>query len=123
MLPLIMRIPSTASALLLLVTLSSCNQRPSKIAAPPQIAAPVQSVKLACQQAGGKIWSGVQIYLDSACTTPSSTVRGGGSGKVLLLFSTGELEWKQRSAVAQAFVKSADPAIAAQSWVEIQPPN
>ena len=85
--------------------------------------APTKSVGASCQPAAGRLWSEVQLYADSGCKTPSSTVRGGGSGQVLILIPPGTLEWKARSAVGDSFVKTNDPAIAARRWVEIQPPN
>lgn len=93
---------------------------PSVFKAPEPVAsvAPEQQ-KPKCEAALGNIWTGIKLYRDKDCLEPFATILGRKQGKdgeqeqVILRFDTGDLEYKNRSAVTQqAFVLSNDPAIA-----------
>jgi hypothetical protein len=71
------------------------NLEPAKRPSPAANSAP------RCQLAGGNINPGVQLHLDSSCSGAYATVVSIGDGKVQIRFTTGELEWKERGAIAR----------------------
>lgn len=78
-----------------------------------------------CESAGGRMWTGVRLHLDSDCSKPFATILGGGERDgekmVKIRFDSGEIEWKTREAVRdQAFVMSNDPAMESRLWQEFR---
>jgi len=79
---------------------------------------PSSTVTSGCVSASGRIWSDVQLYLDSTCNTPQAVVIGGKDDRVKVRFPSGSEEWKTREVVRSLYVKAEDPAIKAQQWIE-----
>lgn len=95
--------------------------KPKAAAKPQQTEA---TAKSECKPAGGRMYTGVRLYLDSGCSKPFAKILGGGKREdgaklVKIEFDAGAIEWKTRDAVRdQAYVQSNDPAIEAALWQE-----
>jgi hypothetical protein len=95
-----LKLPRLAQLLIVLaiVVLSAKltgNLEPTKRAAPPARSGP------RCQLAGGNINPGVKLHLDSSCSEAYAEVVSIGDGKVQIRFTSGEVEWKERGAIAR----------------------
>lgn len=95
---------------------------PQPIAATPSPTTPA----VQCTTAGGNLYTGVQLYLDSNCTKPLAIVKGGRSNHkwsdgttsaaVVIQYPT-NFEFKKREAIAQkTWILTNDPAIQAGQW-------
>jgi hypothetical protein len=67
-----------------------------------------------CESAAGNIWSGVNLYSNSECSTLTGFVMGAKSGAQTIKISIdgGGDAWYSRDDVKRLYIKSDDPAIA-----------
>ena len=107
---------------LFLMIFSELTMPKPKAAAKPQQTE--VAAKAECKSAGGRMYTGVRLYLDPGCSKPFAKILGGGKREdgakmVKIEFDAGAIEWKTRDAVRdQAYVQSNDPAIEAGLWQE-----
>jgi hypothetical protein len=83
-------------AIVVLAAKVTGNLEPTKRSATP----PARSGPR-CQLAGGNISPGAKLHLDSSCSEAYAEVVSIGDGKVQIRFTSGEVEWKDRGAIAR----------------------